>query len=75
MSIESTILLGFIGGIGMQELIIVAIIVLVLFGHRLPTVMGSLGKGIRDFKRGMEDETPDDDERLESTKKPKADAE
>lgn len=47
-------------GIGTQELMIVAVIVLVLFGHRLPTMMGSLGKGIRDFKRGLnEEETPD----------------
>jgi sec-independent protein translocase protein TatA len=62
-------------GIGTQELIIVGIIVLVLFGHRLPTVMGSLGKGIRDFKRGMDDDTPDDDDRLEEKKKTKVDAE
>ena len=62
-------------GIGTQELIIVGIIVLVLFGHRLPTVMGSLGKGIRDFKRGMDDDTPDDDDRLEEKKKTKVDVE
>ena len=61
-------------GIGTQELIIVGIIVLVLFGHRLPTVMGSLGKGIRDFKRGMDDDSPDDDDRLEEKKKSKVEA-
>ena len=49
-------------GIGTQELMIVAVIVLVLFGHRLPTMMGSLGKGIRDFKRGLnEEEQPPED--------------
>ena len=46
-------------GIGMQELVIVAVIVLILFGSRLPQVMGSLGKGIRDFKKGLNE--PDDD--------------
>ncbi len=48
-------LLAFMG-IGTTELVIVAIIVLILFGSRLPTVMGSLGKGIRDFKKGMSEE-------------------
>jgi sec-independent protein translocase protein TatA len=53
-------------GIGMQELVIVAVIVLILFGSRLPQVMGSLGKGIRDFKKGLNE--PDDD--FDDTKKP-----
>ena len=49
-------------GIGQTELIIICIVVLILFGHRLPSVMFSLGKGIKDFKKGIstqdEDETP-----------------
>jgi sec-independent protein translocase protein TatA len=47
-------------GIGTQELIIIAIIVLVLFGHRLPSVMRSLGRGVVEFKKGVsgvDDET------------------
>lgn len=48
------------GLIGQTELIIVAIIVLVLFGSRLPQVMGGLGKGIRDFKKGLN--APDEEE-------------
>ena len=40
-------------GVGTQELIIVAIIVLVLFGHRLPSVMRSLGRGVVEFKKGV----------------------
>ncbi|HZL88210.1 MAG TPA: twin-arginine translocase TatA/TatE family subunit [Pirellulaceae bacterium] len=47
-------------GIGQTELIIVCIVVLILFGHRLPSVMFSLGKGIKDFKKGIN--TQDDDE-------------
>jgi len=40
-------------GIGQWEMIIVCIVVLILFGHRLPTVMFSLGKGLKDFKHGL----------------------
>lgn len=43
-------------GIGQWEMIIVCIIVLILFGHRLPGVMFSLGKGIKDFKHGLNTE-------------------
>jgi sec-independent protein translocase protein TatA len=49
-------------GIGHWELLVIAIIILILFGHRLPSVMFSLGKGIKDFKKGInaqdEEETP-----------------
>jgi sec-independent protein translocase protein TatA len=47
-------------GIGQWEMIIICIIVLILFGHRLPGVMFSLGKGIKDFKHGLntQDEEP-----------------
>jgi sec-independent protein translocase protein TatA len=45
--------------IGVQELVIVAIIVLVLFGGRLPGVMRSLGKSIPEFKKGMEEDSRD----------------
>jgi sec-independent protein translocase protein TatA len=60
-------------GLGMGELVVVLVIVLVVFGAgRLPEVMGSLGKGVNQFKRGLKeppeiDVTPDDD----STPKPK----
>lgn len=41
-------------GISWQELIIVLLIVLVLFGpKRLPEIGSSLGRGIRGFKDGM----------------------
>ena len=42
-------------GMGFQELAIlgvVAFIVLVLFGNRLPNVMRNLGRGIVEFKKG-----------------------
>lgn len=41
--------------IGTQELIIIALIVLLLFGaSRIPALMRSLGRGVKDFKEGME---------------------
>lgn len=59
-------------GLGPMELLIVAGIVLLLFGSRLPKVMRSLGEGIVEFKRGVqggiEDEStrPRDPGRVES---------
>ena len=44
-------LLGIIGG---QELIIILLIILVLFGARkIPELMRSFGKGVKEFKDGM----------------------
>ena len=40
--------------LGMPEIIIIAIVVLVLFGgKKLPELMHGEGKGIRDIKKGM----------------------
>ncbi len=48
-------LLGFIpGGVGVPEMLIVGIIALLLFGKRLPEVAKSLGKGIVEFKKGIQ---------------------
>jgi sec-independent protein translocase protein TatA len=41
-------------GFGIGELLVVLVIVLVVFGAgRLPEVMGSLGKGVQAFKKGL----------------------
>ena len=42
-------------GIGQTELLIIGVIALLLFGNRLPSVMRSLGSGISEFKRGLDD--------------------
>ena len=47
-------------GLGPMELLIVAGIVLLLFGSRLPKVMRSLGEGIVEFKRGVQGGIEDD---------------
>ena len=38
-----------------MEWIIVLVVVLLLFGHRLPGMARSLGSGITEFKRGLKD--------------------
>jgi sec-independent protein translocase protein TatA len=44
------------GNIGMGELVVVLIIVLVLFGaKRIPEISASFGKGIREFKKNVND--------------------
>jgi sec-independent protein translocase protein TatA len=51
-------------GLGTQELLIILVLVLVIFGAgKLPQVGGALGKGIRNFKKGIND--PDDGKTLE----------
>ncbi len=47
--------------IGPLELIIILVIVTMLFGvGRLPEVFGAVGKGIREFRRNMSDESAAD---------------
>ena len=54
-------------GLGIGELLVVLVIILVVFGAgRLPEVMGSMGKGVQAFKKGLReppeiDVTPSDD--------------
>ena len=41
-------------GMGVGELLVVLVIVLLVFGPgRLPEVMGSLGKGMQEFRKGL----------------------
>jgi sec-independent protein translocase protein TatA len=59
-----------IGGLGMQELIIVLIILLLLFGStRLPQLAKGMGKSIREFKKGVADGGDDDDAELEAARR------
>ncbi|HWM93505.1 MAG TPA: twin-arginine translocase TatA/TatE family subunit [Thermoanaerobaculia bacterium] len=46
--------------LGVPELMIVFLIVIVLFGaSRLPQIGRGIGEGIRNLKKGLKDETPD----------------
>lgn len=50
----ATIFLGWLGG---QEVIIIAIIVLLLFGgKKIPELMKGLGGGIKEFKKATKEE-------------------
>jgi sec-independent protein translocase protein TatA len=41
-------------GIGFQEIVVIALVVLLLFGgKKIPELMKGLGKGVRSFKDGM----------------------
>ena len=54
-------------GLGTQEVIVIALIVLLLFGgKKIPELMKGLGKGVKSFKDGMKEEadpTPDPSQR------------
>lgn len=61
---------------GFQELIIIMVIVLILFGgKKIPELLGGLGKGIKSFKKGLnepEEEPPPAqvENKSESTEEP-----
>lgn len=44
----------FLGNIGATEIIIIAFLILLIFGgKKIPELMKGLGKGVRNFKDGM----------------------
>ncbi len=44
------------GNIGFTEILLIAVVVLLLFGaKRLPEIGASMGKSIKEFKRGLSD--------------------
>lgn len=57
----------FFGNLGAGEIILIALIVLLLFGgKKIPELMKGVGKGVRSFKEGMNNiekdiENPDPD--------------
>ena len=53
-------------GLGMQEILVIALIVLLLFGgKKIPELMKGLGKGVKSFKDGMKEIDTDDKEDVE----------
>ena len=60
-----------IGGIGLQEVLVIALVVLLFFGgKKIPELMKGLGKGVRSFKEGMNekiDDKTDDAEKKEGS--------
>ena len=62
-----------IGNLGTGEILIIALIVLLLFGgKKIPELMRGLGKGVKSFKDGMSDvekEVMDIDNQISSNDK------
>ena len=49
-----------LGIIGMQEILIIALVVLLLFGgKKIPELMRGLGSGVKSFKEGMKEGSVD----------------
>ena len=70
---STSFVLGMFGMPGHLEMLIIAGIALLLFGHRLPSVMRSLGRGVVEFKKGVqgiEDEIDGATSEVDEDKKP-----
>jgi sec-independent protein translocase protein TatA len=49
-------ILLFLGGVGMQELLVIGLFVLIFFGaKKIPEFMKGLGKGVKEFKESVSD--------------------
>ncbi|MBD5286757.1 MAG: twin-arginine translocase TatA/TatE family subunit [Muribaculaceae bacterium] len=71
-------MLCFIGGLGLSEVLVIALVVLLFFGgKKIPELMKGLGKGVRSFKDGMKevesglngDDSPAEKEKKEEERK------
>lgn len=47
---------GDVFGLGMGELLVFALVVLLLFGQRIPAAMKSLGQSVQALKQGLRDD-------------------
>lgn len=60
----------FLGNLGAGEIIIIALIVLLLFGgKKIPELMKGIGKGVRSFKEGVNNIENDIENCADDTKK------
>jgi len=57
--------------IGWQEILLILLIALLLFGaKKIPDLARSLGKGIKEFRKGLREiESPEEDKEKEKDKK------
>jgi len=57
-------------GLGMQEILVIALIILLLFGgKKIPELMRGLGKGVKSFKDGMNEVTAPEEKKEETAPK------
>jgi len=65
---NSTIFL-FLGGVGFQEIMLIGLVVLVLFGaKKIPEFMRGLGRGVKEFKDGINEIKTDVEKNLDDNK-------
>jgi sec-independent protein translocase protein TatA len=59
------------GHFGWQEILLILLIIIVLFGaSRIPSIMKAMGKGVKEFKKGI---TSDDEKKIEEKEEKKED--
>ena len=57
-------------GLGMREILVIAILFLLLFGaKRIPEFMKGLGSGIKEFKKSMKEDDKENDNTEDKTTK------
>lgn len=55
-------------GLGLQELLVILVIALIIFGpSKLPQIGSGLGKAIRDFKKGVSGDEAEEGSKNEKT--------
>ena len=53
------------GNIGWSGIIIVAVLVVLLFGRgKISSIMGDVAKGIKSFKKGLSDDSPEQNQTI-----------
>ncbi len=66
----NTVFLQQAGWIGTPEIIIIVVVIVLLFGGRkIPELMRGLGKGIKEFKEGVSEDTSTHTHEEKTTKK------
>lgn len=57
-------------GLGMREILVIAILILLLFGaKRIPEFMKGLGSGIKEFKKSMKEDDKENNNTEDKTTK------
>lgn len=60
--------------IGTTELLLLGGLALLVFGgKKVPEMMRGLGQGVKEFKKGMQEETPTDDKEKDNSKEESVD--
>jgi sec-independent protein translocase protein TatA len=61
------VLLGFLGGLGGGEILLIALVLLLMFGgKKIPELMRGLGKGMKEFKdasNGKDNQLPENNKK------------